>query len=85
MPTRPLDTSEVAWRDQVRVLSLMTPERRLQIGFELSRMAVRLCEEGIRLRHPEYSERQVFLARARLTLGDDLFASVYPREARLAP
>lgn len=82
---RPHDTSEAAWNEQVRLLRAMTPERRLQIGFELTRMANHLCEVGIRMRHPEYSERQTFLARARLTLGDDLFAAAYPREGLLDP
>ena len=36
--TRPLDTSEQAWEEQIRILRSMPPERRMAIGFELTRM-----------------------------------------------
>ena len=48
-------------------------------------MTNRLCEDGIRMRHPDYSDRQVFLARARLNLGETLYRDVYPSEPVLAP
>jgi hypothetical protein len=39
-------------------------------------------EEGIRHRHPEYSDEEVRLASIRARLGDELFLKAYPN-ARL--
>jgi hypothetical protein len=38
----------------------------------------RMVVEGVRQRHAEYSADQVRLAVARLSLGEELFAKVYP-------
>ena len=37
--------------------------------------------DGIRRRHPDYDDRQVLLAAARLRYGDDLVRAAWPREA----
>jgi hypothetical protein len=37
------------------------------------------------MRHPEYTEREVFLAHVRMLHGDDLYAQAWPGEPRLAP
>lgn len=47
--------------------------------------ASELTRDGIRMRHPEYDERQVFLAFARLLHGDEVFARVWKGEPLLSP
>lgn len=45
---------------------------------ELSESVFRMSEDGIRLRHPEYSENDVRFTAIRLRLGDALFRAAYP-------
>jgi len=54
------------------------PDRRLDLAFEMSESLRRVQADGVRDRHPTYSEEQVRLAVIRLAIGDDLFAKVYP-------
>ena len=84
-PPDPADTTREALRVQVEVLRRMSPEERLRQGRLLNETARKLTEAGIRLRHPEYSERDVFFARARLSLGDALFRDAYPQAPILEP
>lgn len=84
-PGVPLDTTPEAFEVQVEAFRRMAPERRLLCSAALSRMIKELTETGIRLRHAGYQDRQVFLARVRLELGDSLFREVYPGEPLLEP
>ena len=72
------DTTEEAARVQLAVFRRMTPERRVELALAMTADLRRRLAEGVRQRHPEYSEDQVRLAVIRLTLGDDLFRTVYP-------
>lgn len=72
------DTTEEAARVQLAVFRRMTPEKRLELAFEMTNELRHRLAEGVRHRHPEYSEEQVRLAVIHLTLGDDLFRKVYP-------
>ena len=81
----PLDTTPEAYRVQIEILRGMTPAARLEQAMRLSETVLRLCESGIRSHHPEYGDRQVFPARARLVLGDKVFREAYPGEPRLDP
>jgi hypothetical protein len=72
------DTSEEAARVQLAVFRRMRPEERLELAFQMTNELRGRLAEGVRQRHPEYSEDQVRLAVIRLTLGDDLFRTVYP-------
>jgi hypothetical protein len=74
----PADTTPEAWRVQVEIYRRMSPNRRLGLAFEMSDTLRRTVTDGVRSRHPDYSEDQVRLAVARLWLGDDLFRKVYP-------
>lgn len=56
----------------------MTPEKRLELAFQMTASMRALVADGIRQRHPDYNEQQVKLALIRLTLGDELFHEVYP-------
>lgn len=81
----PSDTSREAAGLQLEALRAMGPARRLEQAVALSETVRRLFENGIRRRHPEYGDRDVFLARARAMLGDPLFRAVYPAEPLLEP
>ncbi|UCD86817.1 MAG: hypothetical protein JSV01_03325 [Desulfobacterales bacterium] len=74
---RPLDTTPYAEEIQIEVFRRMGPEKRLQAAVSLAQTSRKLLKEGVRGRHPEYSEDQVRLAVIRLMLGEDLFLSAY--------
>ena len=74
---RPLDTTPYAEEIQIEVFRRMGPEKRLQAAVSLAQTSRTLLREGVRGRHPEYSEDQVRLAVIRLMLGEDLFLSAY--------
>jgi hypothetical protein len=59
---KPLDTTLEAEKIQLVIFRGMGPERRLQAGLALSRTCRELLREGVRLRHPDYDERQIQLA-----------------------
>ncbi|HJS08454.1 MAG TPA: hypothetical protein VJ809_12370 [Pirellulales bacterium] len=74
----PHDTSLEAFRVQLECYRQMSPEQRLEQALQWSEEVRELGRAGIRLRHPDYSEREIQLASIRLRLGDELFAQVYP-------
>jgi hypothetical protein len=74
----PADTTPEAAGVQLDVFRRMAPHRRLELALELSTRIRAVAASGIRHRHPEYTEQQVRLALARLTLGEELFRRVYP-------
>jgi len=83
MATR--DTSEEAAQVQLDVYRRMAPADRLRVGLELTQMSRGLVAEGIRARHPEYSEDEVRWALIRAWIGADLFQRAYPRCPTLDP
>jgi hypothetical protein len=63
---------------QLEIFRRMGPEKRLQCAIALSQTCRELLREGVRSRHPEYDERQIVLAVARLMLPETLFLDAYP-------
>lgn len=82
---RPHDTSEDAHRAQIEVYRRMSPQARLRVGFELSAFGRQLLKDGIRSRHPEYTEHEAEMATRRVWLGPELFHQAYPDAPELAP
>ena len=74
----PLDTSREAAAVYVRAMKNLGPAGRLKLAFELSQQLTERLEVGVRLRHSEYDENQVRLARIRLQLGAKLFREAFP-------
>jgi hypothetical protein len=74
------DTSPEADRVHLDVLRRMGLQGRARLTFALGDSLRSLTESGVRHRHPDYDERRVRLATARLLLGESLFAQVFPRE-----
>jgi hypothetical protein len=74
----PADTTLEAMRAQMAIWQRMGPEGRQRRVVQLTNTARRLARDGIRQRHPEYTEDEVRLTEIRLRLGDELFRKVYP-------
>jgi len=85
MKMRPLDTTPEADHLQLEIFRRMGPEKRLQAGIELSQLCRKLLLEGVRMRHPEYNERQTKLAVIRLILPENLFLAAYPEGRDIRP
>lgn len=77
------DTTAEAQARQDDLFRAMTPERRVAMVVEMSEAVFRIAEEGIRLRHPNYTDEQVRLTGIRLRIGDDLFMAAFPKAALL--
>jgi len=73
----PRDTSPEAWRQYLEVVRRMTPEERMSRCFALTRTVQKMAESGVRSRHPEAGEREVFLRALELRLGPELFRRAY--------
>jgi hypothetical protein len=84
-PGRPLDTSPEAHRVQGELYARMGPAARLSVAFDLSEAARRMALAGIRRRHPDYTDEQVWCAWARLTLGDDRCREAWPNRPLVDP
>ena len=74
----PKDTTADAARVQAEVWRGMTGVRRVELAAELSENVRRIAAEGVRRRHPDYTDEQVRLAVIRLSLGGQLCQLVYP-------
>jgi len=55
----------------------MSPEERLQRCLQFSATICAIGEAGLRERHPEATEREIFLLSARQKLGAELCRTVY--------
>jgi len=82
---RAADTSLEAAAVQLDAYRRMGGLGRAQVMFRLGEMARRAAEAGIRQRHPEYDDRQVMLARARLLYGDELVRRAWPQGQLVEP
>jgi hypothetical protein len=79
------DTTLDAERVQRAVYHRLGGRERLAIAFRLNETVRRMAMSGIRSRHPEYSDRQVQRAFARLRLGDALVRQVWPNQPLVDP
>lgn len=79
------DTSRSAEKKQIEILRRIGPENRLRAAVELSRISRTMLSEGVRKRHPEYTERQVRLETIRMILPEELFRAAYPQAGENLP
>ena len=84
-PTIPADTTEEVWRLQMAAIARRTGDERLDEWVELNRAVARMEADGIRQRHPDYDDRQVMLAAARLRYGDELVRNAWPDDPLFDP
>ena len=80
---RPRDTSPEAWKVLTGLIEQMTPDERMERTFQLSAFVRAFVEAEIRSRHPNATEREIFLLCAKRRLGPELFEKVYPNELTL--
>ena len=80
-PPRPrtlaADTTPEAERIQIELWRAMTPVQKFAVFFDLQEAMLQMAEAGVRMRHPEADEREVFLRRAALTLDRPTMIAVY--------
>lgn len=79
------DTTAEAHAVQIAVYRRMTGSERMLIGMRLSDGVRAIARDGIRGRHPEYTEAELDDALRRLVLGDALFVAAWPGHALLPP
>jgi len=79
------DTSPEAYELQVRLYRAMTPEERSALALHMSEDIRRIAAEGIRQRHPDYSERDVRRALVAMLYGREAAAKVWPGETVPVP
>lgn len=84
-PAIPDDTTPDAHRVQGAIYARMGGAARVTVAFQLTETVKHLAIDGIRHRHPHYTEEQVFHAWARLKLGDALVRSVWPGRELVDP
>jgi len=80
MPQHPeefTDTDPRAMEVWLSLLRAKTTGERIMMAFELSEFAVKVAESGVRARHPDASEREIFLRSAALRLPRDLMIRAY--------
>ena len=73
----PLDTTIEAARKQFEILRKLGPEVRLKMAFELSNNLRSIVEAGVKLRHPDYEEREIQHEVLRLMIGETLFKQMH--------
>ncbi len=84
-PAVPADTSPEVWRIQMDAIARRTPAERLVEWDALNTAIAQMEADGVRRRHPHYSDRDVFLAIVRHRHGDELFQAAWPGEPLLQP
>jgi hypothetical protein len=63
----------------------MTDERRSELALAMSDDARRVTAEGIRKRHPDYSELEIRQALVALLYGHEAATKIWPGQAVPAP
>lgn len=69
---KPITVADLELADEATLafVRAMTPGERLRATLDLHETARQLARAGVRLRHPEYSEQQVYAEAARIMLHD---------------
>jgi hypothetical protein len=81
----PADTTRAARAAQIRAWRALGPAGRLELALSMSDDVRTLTADGIRQRHPEKTDVNVFWAERRRLLGADLFQKAYPNAPHIQP
>lgn len=73
----PRDTSTDAHQLQLRLYQRMAPERRGEIAAHLSDDVRSVVRDGIRRRHPDYSDAELSRALITLLFGHDVAHAIW--------
>lgn len=79
------DTFQETEKIQIELLRKMPLEKKWKVIFKFIEVQKELIIEGIRKRHPEYSDKEVYYAFKRIILGKELFEKVYPEAKYIKP
>lgn len=79
------DTLPEMEKIQIELLRKIPPGRKGKIILEFIELQRKLLIEGIKARHPEYSEKEILYAFKRLILGDELYEKVFPEDKNVKP
>ena len=74
---RPADTSPEAWKVFLDLHRRIAPSEKVRRAYELSEMLRRMNAEGLRRRHPDADDQEIFLRVTRQRLGPELFRRAY--------
>jgi len=77
------DTTAEAASTQIEMWRAMSSLHKAEMVTALTVAVQQLCLAGIRMRHPEASERECMLRLAIIKLGRDLAVRVYPEAASI--
>ncbi|HVE72538.1 MAG TPA: hypothetical protein VNI54_14330 [Thermoanaerobaculia bacterium] len=80
MRARPMDTSKKAWDLQFELLRRKTGEERLEMARQMTLFVQQLAFAGVRQRHPELTDDEIWLKLAAARLGADVLKKVYGRD-----
>jgi hypothetical protein len=72
------DTSQQAHDHRLRLYRAMSPVQRSELALRMSDDLRRIAAEGIRARHPGYSDREVRRALVAVFYGAETAAKVWP-------
>ena len=72
------DTTEEAAEVQRAIWRAMPDEKKFRLTLDASSAMAEIACTGIRMRHPQYDERQVKFAWLRLIMGRDAFVRSFP-------
>lgn len=84
-PRIPADTTPAVWRHQMAAIAERSVAERLDEWAQLNEAMSLMEADGVRRRHPGYSERQVFLAQVRLRYGDNVMRAAWPDDSLVEP
>jgi hypothetical protein len=70
---------------QMAAISQRTPVERMSEWQALNEAIAQMEAAAVKRRHPEYTDREKFLALVRHRYGDELFSAAWPKEPFLAP
>ena len=79
-PHIPRDTSPAVWHRQMAAIRAQSVADRFEEWDALNRAVGKMEANWIKRRHPQYTEREVFLAIVRHRYGTDLVSEAWPDE-----
>lgn len=82
---RPADTPDHVWRRQMDAVRARTVPQRLEEWRQLNVAGAAMEERSVRVRHPDYDDREVFLGLVVARYGRELAGEVWPESVGIEP
>jgi hypothetical protein len=84
-PAIPADTTPEVWWRQMDAIAARPVRERAAESAALNRAVADMQADAIRRRHPDYTERQVFLALVKQRYGAELAEAAWPECRSVSP